>query len=251
VGRRHLQPERRPYRAGMDTVRARSFGSVARTYDRARASYPLEAVGWVLEHIGAGAGRRVLDLGAGTGRLSAVLLGIGVEVVAVEPDDAMRGLVPAGAQALAGTAEHVPLPDGSVDAVLVGQAWHWFDHEQALAQVHRVLRPCGVLGLLWNVFDDRVPWVAELVAAVVAEDRLSAMDDELPYAGEPVPERRQFAHSQAVTRDLLVDNLASRSRTVLMPPAARKDLLRRVHELAPADAFALPWVCDTWRARVP
>ena len=138
-----------------------------------------------------------------------------------------------------------------MDAVLVGQAWHWFDQEQALAQVRRVLRPGGVLGLLWNVFDDRVPWVADLVAASAAEDRLSAMDDELPYEGQPVPERREFAHRQAMTRDLLVDNLASRSGTVLMTPADRDDLLRRVRELAPSDTFELPWVCDTWRAQVP
>ncbi len=187
----------------MDTARARSFGSVAQTYDRARASCPQEAVEWVLERVRTGDGTRALGLGAGTGRLSAVLLGMGVEVVAVEPDDAMRALVPAGAQALAGTAEQVPLPDGSVDAVLVGQAWHWFDREQALAQVRRVLRPGGVLGLLWNVFDDRVPWVAGLAAAAAGEDRLAAMDDELPYDGEPVPERREFPHSQAMTGDLL------------------------------------------------
>lgn len=79
-----------------------------------------------------------------------------------------------------------------------------------------MLRPGGVLGLLWNVFDDRVPWVAELVAASAAQDRLSAMDDELPYEGEPVPVRREFPHHQAMTRVLLVDNLASRSGTVLM-----------------------------------
>ena len=235
----------------MDVARARSFGSVAQTYDRARASYPRAAVEWVLEHCGTGAGTRVLDLGAGTGRLSAVLLEMSVEVVAVEPDDAMRALIPVGAQALSGTAEQVPLPNGSVDAVVVGQAWHWFDHEQALAQVRRVLRPGGVLGLLWNVFDDRVPWVAQLAAAAAAEDRLAAMDDELPYGGEPVPERRAFAHSQAMTRDLLVDNLASRSAIVLMAPAERADLLRRVREVAPADAFELPWVCDTWRAQLP
>ena len=234
----------------MDTARARSFGSVARAYDRARASYPQEAVEWVLAPVGARAGLRVVDLGAGTGRLSAVLLGMGVDVVAVEPDDDMRALVPADAHALSGTAERLPLSDGSVDAVVVGQAWHWFDHQQALSEARRVLRPGGALGLLWNVFDDRVPWVTELAAAAAAEDRLSATDDEPPYDGEPVPERRQFAHCQTMTRDLLIDNLASRSRTVLMAPAARGDLLRRARDLAPADTFELPWVCDTWRAQM-
>lgn len=77
------------------------------------------------------------------------------------------------------------------------------------------------------------------------------MDDELPYKGEPVPERRTFVHRQAITRDLLVDNLASRSGTVLMAPAARADVLRRLSKLVPADLFELPWVRDTWRAQLP
>ncbi len=224
---------------------------MARTYDRARASYPSEAVAWALSPAGAAAGLRVVDLGAGTGRLSAVLLGVGADVVAVEPDDAMRALVPAGARALAGTAEQVPLPDHSVDAVLVGQAWHWFDQQRALVEVRRVLRPGGVLGLLWNVFDDTVPWVSELVAVTAAEDRLSAMEEQLPYEGSPVPERRLFAHRQPMTRDLLVNNVASRSRTVLMGPAARATLLQQVRDLPPEESFEVPWVCDTWRARVP
>lgn len=229
----------------MDAARARSFGSVAQAYDRARASYPEEAVAWALP-VGAG---RVLDLGAGTGRLSSVLLRLGLDVVAVEPDDAMRALVPSGAQPLAGTAEAVPLPDGSVDAVLVGQAWHWFDQERALAEVRRVTRPGGTLGLLWNVFDDRVPWVAELVAATRAEDRLSGMEgEEDPYGGGLEGERRTFDHVQPLTRDGLADNIASRSGTVLLPEAEREQLLHRVRQIAPADAFEVPWVCDTWRA---
>ena len=233
----------------MDPARALAFGSVAATYDRARASYPPEALAWALESVEVSPGTRVLDLGAGTGRLSTVLLGMGLEVVAVEPDDAMRARVPVRAHPMAGTAEQVPLPDASVDAVVVGQAWHWFDAEKALAEVRRVLRPGGVLGLLWNIFDDRLPWIADLVALCSAEDRLSAMDDEPPYDGDPVPERRTFAHHQAMTRELLVDNLASRSVTVLMSPADRQEALRRVHDLAPSDTFELPWICDTWRAQ--
>jgi len=239
----------RPRVLAVSTPRALSFGSVARTYDWARASYPREAVHWVLE-ARAGDGRRVLDLGAGTGRLSSVLLDLDLDVTAVEPDDAMRALAPAGAKALAGTAEKVPLADGSLDAVLVGQAWHWFDHELALSEVGRVLRPGGVLGLLWNVFDDRVPWVAELMTVTASQDRLSARD-EMPYVGAPLPERRTFPHTQAMTRDLLVDNLASRSATVLMTPTDRERFLRQVRDAAPADSFDLPWICETWRARVP
>lgn len=221
---------------------ARSFGAAAQVYDRARATYPLEAVRWLLPPGAA----RVLDLAAGTGRLSALLLDLGLDVVAVEPDDAMRALVPAGARALAGTAEQVPLPDADVDAVLVGQAWHWFDEDRALAEVRRVLRPGGVLGLLWNVFDDRVPWVAELVALTEAGDRLSA-EDELPEVAGLTGELRRFVHVQAMTRDLLVENVASRSGTLLLSPQERSARLARVRELAPADAFDLTWVCHVVR----
>lgn len=226
-------------------ARARSFGAVAEVYARSRAAYPDAAVRWVLE---AGPHAcRVLDLGAGTGRLSEALLRAGVEVVAVEPDEAMRAHVPVGALPLAGTAEQVPLEDASVDAVLVGQAWHWFDQERATAEVDRVLRPGGVLGLLWNVFDDAVPWVAEVAGLLRAEDRASA---ELPDPGRLGPfagERRRFAHVQPMTRDLLVDNAASRSGVVLLPPGERAALLERVAAAAPADTFTLPWVCDVWR----
>jgi SAM-dependent methyltransferase len=158
----------------------------------------------------------------------------------------MRALVPAGARALAGTAERLPLPDASVDAVVVGQAWHWFDEDRALAEVRRVLRPGGVLGLLWNVFDDRVPWVAELVALTEAGDRLSA-EDTLPHVAGLTGELRRFVHTQAMTPDLLVENIRSRSGTVLLPPEQRAARLGRVRELAPDEAFDLTWVCHTVR----
>ena len=131
--------------------RARSFGSVADLYREARPGYPLAAVEWALEHA---PGRDVLDLAAGTGKLTEVIASAGARVTAVEPLEQMRRelarTVPA-ATLLSGSAEQIPLADGAVDAVLVGQAFHWFDQPRALDEIARVLRPGGVVGLLWNL----------------------------------------------------------------------------------------------------
>lgn len=148
-------------------AQARSFGAVAAEYDRVRPGYPPEVVRWGLGDDP----RRVLDLGAGTGTLTRLLLGLGHDVVAVEPDPLMREqllAVTPGARVLAGSAEALPLPDGSVDAVLVAQAWHWTDHARAAVEVARVLRPGGVLVLLWNVRDAGHPLTAAVTSAVVA-----------------------------------------------------------------------------------
>ena len=143
----------------MDPRRALSFGSAAAEYAAARPSYPAEAVRWAI-----GDARRVLDLGAGTGKLTQVVLALGLEAVAVEPDDAMRALIPA--ESYAGTAEEIPLPDASVDAIVVGQAFHWFDPVRAIPEMVRVLRSGGRIGLFWNLYDDRVAWVEALCEVV-------------------------------------------------------------------------------------
>ena len=149
-------------------VRAASFGSVADVYDRARPGYPDEAVRWLVGD----APRRVLDLAAGTGKLTRSLVAAGHDVVAVEPAEEMlahlRAAVPA-AEALVGTAEAIPLPDASVDAVTVAQAFHWFDPPAALREIARVLRPDGALGLVWNTRDEREPWVRRLGELIGSE----------------------------------------------------------------------------------
>src|SRR5215475_2957515 len=150
-------------------ARAVSFGAVADAYERGRPPYPPTAIDWLLP---AGAAR-VLDLGAGTGKLTRQLAGRGLDVTAVEPSEAMReqlrGAVP-GIRSLEGTAERIPLPGGSVDAVLVAQAWHWVDPARAVPEVARVLRPGGQLGLLWNVRDERADWVAALSVILCQSD---------------------------------------------------------------------------------
>ena len=127
---------------------SRGFSRSADAYERGRPGYPDAAVARIASLLPAGA--TVLDLAAGTGKLTRPLLAVGLEVIAVEPVAEMRSALPASVRALEGTAEAIPLADGDVDGVVVGQAFHWFDGDAALAEIHRVLRPEGLLALLWN-----------------------------------------------------------------------------------------------------
>jgi SAM-dependent methyltransferase len=230
----------------MDPRRALSFGAVASSYDLGRPTYPAEALRWVLPPHA----RTALDLGAGTGKLTRGLRALGLDVVAVEPDDAMRAVI--GEGALPGTAEAIPLPDASVDAVFVGQAFHWFDQERALPEMVRVLRPGGAIGLLWNLFDDRVPWVAELCAIWNPEDTVSVLAGmgppfDGPTVGLSPIEQLVVEHEHQLDRDLLEANLRSRSPFILMSEQEREAKVTAARALVP-EHFALPYACNTWRA---
>ena len=224
-------------------ARAGSFGAAADVYERSRPSYPVQAVRWALPP----GASRVLDLAAGTGKLTAVLLELGLEVVAVEPSAQMRAHVPARAQVLAGTAEQVPLPDGSVDAVLVGQAFHWFDPVPALAEAARVLRPGGTLALLWNVRDGSVDWVRRVWELIDSPDTVPT-PPFLAQAGLQAPVLAQYPYAQRLDADLLVDLAASRSRVLTMPVEQRAEVLSRIRSLAPDGSFTLPYVTQVWRS---
>lgn len=229
------------------SVRRTAFGSAADAYAFGRPSYPREAVEWALPP----GASQVLDLAAGTGRLTARLLELGLDVIAVEPLAEMRVHVPAPAAALDGSAEELPLDDESVDAVLVGQAFHWFDVPRAMTEIRRVLRVGGTVGLLWNMLDDGDPWIDELCRVVEAEERFSNLDDNQrpPYdaAGMSVPERRLFRHTETYDLDRLQAFVMSRSQTILADPEDRERMLRDVEALAPEGAFAVPMVCEAWR----
>jgi SAM-dependent methyltransferase len=152
-------------RAAIHQSAARGFALAPEAYERGRPTYPAEAIERLARELGIGPGRRVLDLAAGTGKLTRKIVETGATVVAVEPVDEMRERLVSAlpeVNALAGTAEALPLRDRSVDAVTVGQAFHWFDGDAALAEIHRVLRPRGRLGLIWNVKDESVDWVRRL-----------------------------------------------------------------------------------------
>ena len=171
------------------------FARSADAYERSRPGYPDEAIQHLASHLAAGA--RVLDLAAGTGKLTRPLLASGLDVVAVEPVPDMRAELPATVRALDGTAEAIPLADGSVDAVTVGQAFHWFDGEKALDEIHRVLRPQGVLGLFWNRRVENDP----------VNRRISELVD--PYRGD-VPTHRHDAWRSAFEQTALFEALEER-----------------------------------------
>ena len=219
-----------------------SFGAAATAYAEHRPDYAEAAVRWALERA---PGPRVLDLGAGTGKLTAALVALGAEVVAVEPDRAMlaelRGSLPS-VRALSGSAEAVPLADASVDAAVAGNAMHWFDMNAAGPELARVLAPGGVLAGLWNVFDDRVDWVAGLErvggsAAVGRRDTLrhwgtETADAHLPDDGSSArfgsPEQAEFPHGQRRTADSLVATLATKAGMLVMLDQDRDAALARI-----------------------
>jgi SAM-dependent methyltransferase len=244
---------------------ALSFGPAAQEYDARRPGYPEAALEWALGP----APRHVVDLGAGTGILSRVLARLGHEVTAVEPDEAMRARLVATssvARALAGSAEAIPLPDGSADAVTAGQAYHWFDPERAHPEIARVLRPGGVFVPVWNIRDESVPWVARL-SEIADEARLRrAADDRLDDYVEPMNdrsygalfgalfspvERRVFHHAVPMTADGLVALMSTRSYYLTAPPEKRAAIERAIRDLAAdlPEAFELPYVTAVYRAQ--
>jgi len=213
--------------------RATSFGPRADLYDRVRPGYPAEAVAWLAGPTPA----RVLDLGAGTGKLTRGLVAAGHEVVAVEPDRQMRAAFAVRlpeVEALDGSAEALPLGDASIDAVVAGQAFHWFDPDRAFPEIARVLRPGGVLGVVWNVRDESVPWILEFGRIVNGGDGTTDLPDEDEDFGPlfgPV-ERREFRHATSLNADEVVDLAASRSHTITLPEGERRQLLAGITDLA-------------------
>lgn len=235
---------------------ALSFGAVAAAYEHGRPSYPPRAVDWLLPR----GARRVADVGAGTGKLTRVLRERGLDVVAVEPSAGMREqfrVATPGVPALGGAFERLPLADSSVDAVLAAQAWHWADPGLALPEAARVLRPGGRLGLLWNIRDETVDWVARL--GRIMRSRGAAPAEYTPALGPPFepPERMTARWANHLTRDALLDLVSSRSYVIALPPPERAEILEQVRRLldshpalAGSARVALPYVTTGTRARL-
>ncbi|MGN6252382.1 MAG: class I SAM-dependent methyltransferase [Marmoricola sp.] len=234
---------------------ALSFGGVADAYDRARPSYPVEAARWLT-----GSGKlTVLELGAGTGKLTEVLVTAGHRVIATDPSPEMlarlRARVVPFAVGVAG-AEAIPAPSRSVDVVVGAQAFHWFDHRRALPEIARVLRPGGTLALVWNQRDESIPWVRRLGALMGTEGQ----DQDLvaPLRDSPLfgwVEEQTFRSWQRLDREGLLDLASSRSSVSVLAEPERQEVLRRVLALYDDygrghEGMLLPYLTRCYRAVV-
>jgi SAM-dependent methyltransferase len=256
--------------AEVHDVAFRGFDAEAEAYDRARPSYPPDAVSWLTANLGIRQGRRVVDLAAGTGKLTTALAAEGAHLAAVEPIPGMRAQfrhrlprIPL----LGGVAEALPFAASSLDAVVVAQAFHWFDADRALAELARVVRPGGRLGLIWNARDRSKEWV-DAVWSVM--DRV---EDDAPWRahgdgrasahqrgtvpGELWSEWTEatFAHVQYCSHEDLVDRVRSVSHVAALPPASQREVLDEVRSIlrkhpdtSDVQTLAVPYLVDAMYA---
>jgi SAM-dependent methyltransferase len=241
-----------------NTEHALSFGQAAGDYERGRPGYPREAVDWLLER--AGRPHDVVDVGAGTGKFTTSLVAHGLEVTAVEPDPQMLRLLAVNhpsVAALQGTAEAIPLEDASADLVVFAQSWHWVAVPRACTEVARVLRPGGALGLVWNIRDDSVGWVADL-ARVMGASAAEEYNSVEPEVAPPLrlDEHAEFRWENPLSREQLVAMVASRSYVITMAVGEREalfaalDRLLDTHpDLAGREEYAMPYVTRVTIAR--
>lgn len=243
-----------------------SFGAAARAYESGRPDYPRDAVEWMLapvrQHDRA---LRVADVGAGTGKLTRTAVESGAEVVAIDPDPGMLAALRThvhGVPTFVGSAERMPLPDASLDAVLFGQAWHWVDVDAASTEAARVLRSGGVLGLVWNIRDESVPWIAKLGRTMHgshAEQMLNSGGVRVatPFGGL---EERAWRWTRTVVRAGFLDMVASRSYVITAAPDDRARILAGAGELFDrhrrrdedgADVVDIPYVTHAYRGIRP
>lgn len=233
--------------------RVSSFASVAREYERARPGYPDDAVRWLVGDEPAD----VVDLGAGTGKLTRALAALGHRVTAVEllPEMLAQLLVAVpGVTAVEGAAEALPLPDASADVVVCAQAFHWFDHDAALPEIARVLRPGGRLSIVWNIRDDTDPWVARL-SEVIGSESIDETDSQALLRESRLfgdPESARFSHVQRLDRQLLHDLVLSRSYCAMRTPEERAPVLSAVDRIFDVHGdgrmIELPYRTDCFRA---
>jgi SAM-dependent methyltransferase len=247
-------------------VASSGFGGEADAYERARPSYPHDAVAWLVEHLRIGPGALVADVAAGTGKFSRLLVPSGAGVVAVEPVASMAAHLP-DVPRVSAVAEGLPFRDGAFDALTVAQAFHWFDAPAALAEFRRVLRPGGRLGLVWNARDRSVPWVDRVWSIMDAVEKRAPWRDhdhageahDAAFAGTPYfspPETAVFHHRHELTPELVVERVRSVSHVAVLPADRQEEVLDAVREVlrtdpdtSGGDVVAMPYRVDAYWAQ--
>ncbi|MGH3496082.1 MAG: class I SAM-dependent methyltransferase [Nocardioidaceae bacterium] len=237
--------------------RGRTFGDVADVYARARPTYPADAARWLVGDRPA----KVLELGAGTGKLTASLVAQGHQVVATEPSGPMLAQLTGSlnVRAVRSGAEQLPFRAGTFDVVTVAQAFHWFDHERAVPEIARVLRHGGHLALVWNFRDEAIPWIRKLGQIIGSEphgEDLNLSSGALATASlfEPV-QTKHFGFWQQLDRQALLGMVESRSYIAALTPAERAEILSRVGDLYDGyerghDGMRMRYVTECYRAQV-
>ncbi|MGE8097633.1 class I SAM-dependent methyltransferase [Pseudomonas fluorescens] len=227
--------------AGIQKTAQLGFSAQANTYAKGRPSYPIELHTWLREALDIHPGSTVIDLGAGTGKFTRMLKSMEIDVVAVEPVEAMRtefvNNLP-DIRILEGTAESIPFGSGAAEAVICAQAFHWFANETALAEIHRVLKPNGRLGLIWNVRDESVDWVAAITDIISPYEgdtpRFHTGDWRLPFTGYyfSTPELTCFQYTHAGSaKNVIIDRFLSVSFIAALPPAEKAKVNEQLQSL--------------------
>ena len=223
---------------------AAGYTAKAEAYVRGRPEYPAEVQDWLRDDLALKAGKTVLDLGAGTGKFLPHLSATGALVIAVEPVPAMRAQLierNPGIEAKPGTAEQIPLPDGAVDAIVCAQAFHWFANSAALAEIHRVLKLGGTLGLIWNVRDESVAWVAALTRIMAPYEagtpRYHTKEWRRLFPAEgfgPLRERHFPNAHTGPAEQVILDRILSVSFIAALPPAGQNGVAAQIQALIAA-----------------
>lgn len=243
----------------------RGYTSASGNYQRGRPEYPEALAGWLSESLGVQAGARVVDLGAGTGKFTKLLARTGATVTAIEPVEAMRARLSEslpGVTALAGTAEAIPLADGAADVIVCAQAFHWFANGQALREMHRVLRPGGRLGLIWNVRDESRDWVAEITRIITPYEgdapRYYKGTWKQPFEGQSLfgqLRKTVLPHSHVgsfdevvIDRNLSVSFIASLPKLEQDAVEARLRAMRERYEELREPTITFPYATEVWLA---
>jgi SAM-dependent methyltransferase len=247
---------------GVHPTAAAGFGATAADYERGRPGYPHDVGEILLRRLRLGPGARVCDLGAGTGKFTRLLLERGLDVVAVEPVHAMRAQlaeVLPEVTVLDGTAEAVPVPDGTVDAVTVAQAFHWFRADAALAELRRILRPGGGVALVWNRRDESVPWVRAMSEVLGWPDHPVSSYERVDWGrvladgGFVDGGRDEVRWEQPMTRELLAARVRSVSYVGERDEAGRQAMVDAVLAVVgdQPEHFPLPYTTVLWWASTP